>query len=267
MRTIGIFDSGYSGMSMIRYLSETRVRVKYFGDIQNYPYAKRPAEEVRNFAMDGINHLSYSANKPDAIAITCSYSSSALGPYLKTLEIHRGIPIISVVEAGATEAVRASTTGNIGLIGSRGTINSGYFANAINFIGGYFEKPISVFSQACPGLTKQIEEGRLYSPETRTMLETYLMPLRDNIDTIILACSHYSVLKGLIGDVLGNSITIVDPLEIAARLTLLKVFGDQDPPSGRPKIDLHFSGHINQSKLSLWQSMLEASPPPGIAVL
>lgn len=201
---IGIFDSGVGGLTVVREIecqlpNESFV---YFGDTARYPYGPRSSEIVREFArQDAQLLLSYGVKM---LVVACNTASSVA---MESLIESVSVPIIGVIEPGARAAVSATRSGRIGVIGTVGTISSNSYQRAIHSAA----PNMKVVAAACPLFVSLAEEGFLDGEIPRAVALHYLTPLlEENIDTLILGCTHYPLLSGVIQNVVGKSVQLVD---------------------------------------------------------
>jgi len=208
---IGVFDSGLGGLTVFRQLQillphETLV---YFGDTARVPYGSKGKATVQKFARQIANYLYEKGVK--AIVVACNTASSMA---LEQLQELFPIPVIGVLVPAARVALQISQTNRIGVIGTTATIASGKFQETLQA-----QKPaVAVFAQACPLFVPLIEEGWLDTPVTEEIARIYLSPLiAKQIDTLILGCTHYPLIKPVIKRVVGSGIQIVDTALETAR--------------------------------------------------
>jgi glutamate racemase len=214
---IGIFDSGVGGLTVLHAVlgALPHEHLIYLGDTGRYPYGSRSAEIVTRYAMESADFLVERRLK--LLVIACNTATSAA---LETLRARVPVPVIGVVEPGARAAVRATRNGRVGVIGTEAVIGSGAYTRALRAQNPTLE----LFTRACPLFVPLAEEGWTEGPVVRSVADTYLSSLaRSGIDTLILGCTHYPLLKPLIAEVMGPSVTLVDSAEetageVAARL-------------------------------------------------
>ncbi|MBI1840473.1 MAG: glutamate racemase [Verrucomicrobia bacterium] len=203
-RPIGVFDSGLGGLTVVRQLRRALPHEDfiYLGDTARVPYGTKSTAAVIQFSCEAGQFLMRQGVK--AIVIACN-TATAWG--LPTLERRFPAPIFGVVTPGATAALRRSQSGRIGVIATPSTIRSGAYRKAIVAL----DDQAQVFSQACPLLVPLVEEGWQNHPVTRLVLQEYLAPLTaERIDTLVLGCTHYPLLKTAIRRVVGHRIALVD---------------------------------------------------------
>lgn len=203
-RPIGVFDSGLGGLTVVRELRRLlpAESIVYFGDTARQPYGIKSREQIQAFSIR--NTLFLMKHKVKAVVVACNSSSSAAYPFLKR---SFSIPIIDVIEPAARSAVHATRTGRIGVIATQSTVASGAYGRALKKIN----PDVTVFQEACPLLVPLVEEGRLRGEITEKIVDGYLAPLRRNrFDTLILGCTHYPLLSGVIRKKLGPRINLID---------------------------------------------------------
>ena len=211
-RPVGVFDSGIGGLTVVREIFRTLPEepVLFFGDTARLPYGPKSKETVLRFARQNTRYLLSQGVR--CVVVACNTASSVALPFL---EKETPVPVIGVIEPGARAAVRMTRNGVIGVIGTRGTIASGAYESAIRSLEG----SVRVLSAPCPLLVPLAEEGWIDHPVTVRVIREYLEPLlRESIDTLILGCTHYPVLREAIQSVAGEKVRIVDAARETAKL-------------------------------------------------
>ena len=201
---IGIFDSGVGGLSVVKEILEhiEGEDIVYFGDTARVPYGTKSRDTIIRFSVENTEVLLRFNIK--LLVVACNTASSFSLP---TLRRKFNIPIVGVLHPGVREAVRVSSNKRIGVIGTSATISSGSYEREIHRIAPDY----SVFTQACPLFVSLVEEGWLDDEITYQVANRYLTPLKGmGIDTLILGCTHYPLLKHIIGRILGKKVTLVD---------------------------------------------------------
>ena len=228
IRPIGIFDSGVGGLTVLKALRRKLPHrdFVYLGDTARVPYGRKPAAMVAEFAY-GITEFLRAAGV-EGVVVACNTASSAALPELGE---HFDFPIWGVIEPGVEAARRMTRTGHVGVIGTKGTIASGAYQRRLE------QRGLTVWARACPMLVHIVEEGLANSPESELLLHHYLDG-RADIDTLILGCTHYPLLRDAIGRVLGDSVVLVDSAEALAQ-TVNGSMG-AEPVSGRPGRIVHY---------------------------
>lgn len=207
---IGIFDSGVGGLTVAKKIFQILPKedVIYFGDTGRYPYGPRSKESVKKFSLQNINFLL--SQKVKCIVVACN-TASALA--LNDIERDYKIPMVGVVKPGAFAAVKATKNGKIGVIGTLGTISSGAYEKAIHEI----DPQKKVYSVACPLFVALAEEGYIDKKATYLIAQDYLDPLiKKKVDTLVLGCTHYPLLKNVISKIMGKKVKLIDSAEATA---------------------------------------------------
>ncbi len=209
---IGVFDSGVGGLTVVRQIEAClpQESVIYLGDTARVPYGTKSPETVVRYAESCARILL--ARDIKMLVVACNTASAFA---LDVLRERLDIPVLGVIEPGAQAATRATRTGRVGVIGTKGTIQSQRYQECI-----YRQDPtIVVFSQPCPLFVPLAEEGWTSGDIPRGVAEAYLAPLlAENIDTLVLGCTHYPLLKEVIGNVAGEKVTLVDSAAETARV-------------------------------------------------
>lgn len=211
IRPIGVFDSGIGGLTVVKALRDLlpNENISYLGDTARVPYGPKSPETVQRYATELAGMLIKQNAK--ALVVACNTVSSVALPMLTK---NFPVPVLGVIEPGARAALAVSRNRHIGVIGTRATIRSGAYEKALRT----GDSNVRVTSQACPLLVPLIEEGLLSDPVTDQMILRYLEPLlADEIDTLVLGCTHYPLLTGAMGRVLKRQIMIVDSAHNCAR--------------------------------------------------
>jgi glutamate racemase len=208
---IGIFDSGIGGLTVARAIydrlpGESTV---YFGDTARVPYGPKSPETVRRYSLEILQWLVGQGVK--LVVVACNTSTAHA---LETLQSASPVPVIGVIEPGARAAVAATRGGPVGVIGTAGTIASNAYRRAIQALA----PSLAVEQVACPLLVPLVEEGWLERPATELIAREYLAPLSARgIDTLVLGCTHYPLLKPVLGRVMGSGVRLIDSAEETAR--------------------------------------------------
>lgn len=208
-RPIGVFDSGIGGLTVLKELALQfpQENFLYLGDTARLPYGSKSPQTIRKYSEQNIHFLEKQNVK--AIVIACNTASSQL-----TEKEFDGLPIYNVIEPGSQRALELSESRRIGVLGTRATINSQAYTRKILELNSQ----ALVFDQACPLFVPLAEEGWDGDPVTNLIVFRYLSPLLQNqIDTLILGCTHYPILKNSIARVTGSSIELIDSGEAIAR--------------------------------------------------
>jgi glutamate racemase len=205
---IGVFDSGVGGLTVLDALRRRMPHrdFVYVGDTARVPYGRKPPEMVRGFAREIVGFLC--GLGVDGIVIACNTAAAVALPEVAE---QCAVPVWGVIDPGVEAATRAARSGHIGVIGTRGTIASGAYQQRLERRG------FRVWARACPMLAPAVEEGLAESPEAELLVRHYLAG-RPQIDTLILGCTHYPLLKEAIGQTLGPDVAVVDSAEVTAEM-------------------------------------------------
>ena len=204
-KPIGVFDSGIGGLTVVREIMRNipNERIIYFGDTARLPYGNKSKETIIRFSRQILHFLQTQDVK--AVVIACN-TASALA--LEELQKEVDIPVIGVVKPGARVACRTTKNNRIGVIATKATISSGLYTEFIH----QMKPEAKVIGKACPLFVPLVEEGWRKDPVTREVAGRYLEELKDKeIDTLILGCTHYPLLRSLIGELMGEKVTLVNP--------------------------------------------------------
>ncbi len=207
---IGIFDSGVGGLTVARAIIDQlpNESIIYFGDTARGPYGPRPLAEVRGFAIEIMDRLVAAGVK--AIVIACNTASAAT---LRDARERYEIPVIEVIQPAARRAVSATRSGKVGVIGTQTTIDSKAYEDA------FAAAPqLKLTSVACPEFVDFVERGETSGTALQMRAESYLAPLKkEGVDTLVLGCTHYPLLTGVISYVMGNDVTLVSSADETAK--------------------------------------------------
>ena len=207
---IGIFDSGFGGLTVARSVIDQlpHESVHYLGDTARQPYGPKPIAEVREYALECLDHLNAQGVK--ALVIACNSASAAM---LRDARERYDVPVVEVILPATRRAVAASRTGRIGVICTRATKESMAYEDA------FAAAPhVELTTQACPRFVDFVEDGVTGGEELLAVAHEYLDPLTDaGVDTLILGCTHYPLLTGVISYVMGDAITLVSSAEECAK--------------------------------------------------
>jgi glutamate racemase len=216
---IGVFDSGIGGLTVVSALRTLlpNESIYYLGDTARVPYGGKSAATVQRYSLEIAAMLL--GENAKTVVVACN-TASALA--LPQLEETLPVPVTGVILPGARAAIAKTQTGHVGVIGTRATINSGAYERALRSLNS----KVRVTARACPLLVPLIEEGWIESPITDEIIMQYLAPLlTDGIDTLVLGCTHYPLLRNAIARLVGEKIALVDSAQncaLAVRDLLLR---------------------------------------------
>ena len=210
-QAIGIFDSGLGGLTVVKEVIKLlpNEKIIYFGDTARVPYGTKSKETIIKFSQENSEILL--KKKVKIIVVACNSSSSYA---IETLRKKFSIPIVGVIHPGVKEAIANTKNNRVGVIATQATKSSGSYEKILH----QYNQAIKVFSQACPLFVPLVEEGWFNKKITLDIAQEYLKGLKKkNIDTLILGCTHYPLLKKIIKEVVGKNIKLVDSAKAISR--------------------------------------------------
>lgn len=208
---IGVFDSGVGGLTVAREIMRQipNERIVYFGDTARLPYGSKSRETVTRFSRQIVRFLK--THHVKTIVVACNTASAYA---MEELEKEADIPIIGVVKPGARTAAEVTRNGKIGVIATEATIGSQIYTKYIKELN----KNVTIYGKACPLFVPLVEEGLWQDPVTDEIAKRYLTELIDiDIDTLILGCTHYPLIRSTLGRIIGDGVTLVNPAYETAR--------------------------------------------------
>lgn len=237
---VGVFDSGVGGLTVVREIMRQipNEKIIYFGDTARVPYGNKSKETVTRFSKQIVNFLQ--SHNVKTIVVACNTVSAYA---LEEIEKEINIPIIGVVKPGAKVASKVTRNGKIGVIATAATISSHIYNQYIEEIN----PEVTIYEKACPLFVPLVEEGLWVDPVTDEIAKRYLAELIDlDIDTLILGCTHYPLIRSTIGRIIGEGVTLVNPAyETAIELkSLLKdkgLLNEKAPVLGETQYQFYVS--------------------------
>jgi len=208
-RPIGIFDSGFGGLTVARAVLDQLPHegVVYLGDTARQPYGPKPIAEIREYALECLDHLVELGVK--ALVIACNSASAAM---LRDARERYAVPVVEVILPAARRAVAATRNGRIGVVCTAATAASRAYEDAMAV------SEVQVITSACPLFVEFVERGITSGDELLSLAQEYLRPLlAAEVDTVILGCTHYPLLTGVLSYVLGEGVTLVSSAEECAK--------------------------------------------------
>ncbi len=233
-KPIGVFDSGVGGLTVVRSLMERLPfeSIHYFGDTARVPYGVKSVETIAHYTTQIAEFLLEKQVK--LLVVACNTMAAVASQVVRDLS---PAPVLDVIEAGALNALAATKNRRIGVIGTPTTVNSNAYGRAIHQV----EPDARVVSQACPLFVPLVEEGWLDHPVTRMTAQEYLKPiLAEKIDTLVLGCTHYPLLKPLLADVAGPGVALVDSADAMAEQAAALLSDLDLHTTSRTAADYHF---------------------------
>ena len=236
-KPIGVFDSGIGGLTVVRALMRRlpKENIVYFGDTARVPYGPKSPQVVREYAAQDVDFLLSKDVK--MVVIACNTVSSVA---LDVVQKHAKLPVVGVILPGATAAAKASKKKRIGVIGTRATVNSSAYTNAIRQV----DEEVQVFARECPLFVPLAEEGWVDHKVTVMVAKEYLFPLKlEKIDTLILGCTHYPILHRAIQDAVDGGVALIDSGEATAIVVekLLEQHNVRNPSKHTPNVQFYVS--------------------------
>ena len=239
-RPIGVFDSGVGGLTVVRAVIDLlpNESVMYFGDTARSPYGPRPLPEIKGFAQEIAAYLL--GRDVKMLVVACNSVEVAA---IEDVTATSPTPVIGVIDPGVRAAIRATRNGRIGVVGTEATIASGAYDRAVARTG----RDVLLFSEPCPEFVPFVERGDTTSPELLEIARGYLRPLQGaGIDTLILGCTHYPLLAGLLQVVLGPEVELVSSAEETAKNVYARLLAGDALSEGPPRHDFLCSGDPEQ---------------------
>ena len=237
---IGFFDSGVGGLTVVREIMRQlpNEKIIYFGDTARVPYGNKSRETVVRFSEQIMRFLKTFRVK--TIVVACNTASAYA---MDALERDCDVPIIGVVKPGARMAAEVTRNGRIGVIATEATIGSQIYTKYIQELN----RNVTIYGKACPLFVPLVEEGLLEDPVTDEIARRYLTELIDiDIDTLILGCTHYPLIRSTLGKIAGPDVTLVNPAYETARelrrmLTGMDLLGEDAPKLGSNQYQFYVS--------------------------
>lgn len=244
---IGVFDSGVGGLTVAREIMRQipNEKIVYFGDTARVPYGSKSKETVTRYSKQIVRFLQTHGVK--TIVVACNTASAYA---LDELERETDIPIIGVVKPGARAALEATRNGKIGVIATEATIGSQIYSKYIKEIN----QSATIYGKACPLFVPLVEEGLLKDPVTDEIARRYLAELIDiDIDTLILGCTHYPLIRSTLAKVIGEKVTLVNPayetaIELKKLLLAKDLLQEETPKLGENQYQFYVSDGADKFK-------------------
>jgi glutamate racemase len=214
-RPIGMFDSGFGGLTVARAVIDLMPNedLVYIGDTARYPYGPKPAREVRSYAIELATSLVRDFNAKLIIVACNTAASVALGELQSLLSV----PVIGVVEPGAQALVEATTNSRVAVIGTVGTIASGAYESAVASASHKVSRDVSLTATACPGFVEFVERDETSGQAVTKLAEKLLAPIRKaGVDALLLGCTHYPYLSAVISEVMGSGVKLINSADATA---------------------------------------------------
>lgn len=240
---IGVFDSGIGGLTVAREIMQQLPdeKIIYFGDTARLPYGNKSRETIIGYSQQIRRYLE--SRDVKAIVIACNTASAYA---LDTLSRDAAVPVVGMIHAGSKTATETTVNGNIGVIGTLGTISSGVYKKMMDSM----KAGLNVVQKACPLFVPLVEEGLWDSRITIEVARMYLEELRSaDVDTIVLGCTHYPLLRQTISNVMGDRVKLVNPAYETAR-ELKEILGERgllrEPSGSHPQHEFYASDLVDK---------------------
>lgn len=251
-RPIGVFDSGVGGLTVARAIRDQlpNESITYVGDTARTPYGPRPIAEVRQFALEILDDLVAQGVK--MLVIACNTASAAM---LRDAHERYDVPVVEVIGPTVRSAMSLTRNGKVGLIGTQGTIQSRVYDDLFSM-----RPEIQLSAQACPRFVELVEAGNTSGPDVLQVAQEYLAPLvAQQVDTLVLGCTHYPFLRGAISQVVGREVALVSS-DVETAAEVYRVLTDRgmlrDPESGEPLVRYEATGDDTAGFVELARRML-----------
>lgn len=209
-RPIGVFDSGIGGLTVVKEIMRIlpQENIIYFGDTARVPYGNKSPETITKFAMQNARFLISKGVK--AIVIACNTASAFS---IREIQENFNIPVLGVINAGATAAVNSTSNGKIGIIGTEGTIGSRAYEKVMKRLNS----DVEIYGYPCPLFVPIVEEGWADTKVSHLIAEEYLKGFKEaEIDTLVMGCTHYPLLKNVVASIMGSNVTLINPAKETA---------------------------------------------------
>ena len=206
MLKIGVFDSGLGGLTVVKALSQVikNAHIFYVADTKNAPYGEKTSEQILQYSLDITQYL-IETHAIDALILACNTATSFAIKKLR--ELYPDLIIIGT-EPGVKPALEQTKTGKIGVLATPATLKGEKYQELVKQLS--VGKDIVLYEQACPGLVEQIERGAIACDTTKTLLNEWLVPMRENsVDTIVLGCTHYPLVGEMIEDIMDCDVALI----------------------------------------------------------
>lgn len=244
---IGVFDSGVGGLTVAREIMRQmpNEKIVYFGDTARVPYGSKSKETVTRFSKQIVRFLQ--THQVKTIVVACNTASAYA---LDELEQETEIPVIGVLKPGAKTAAEVTKNGKIGVIATEATIGSQMYTKYIQELN----KQVTIYGKACPLFVPLVEEGLWQDPVTDEIAKRYLTELIDiDIDTLILGCTHYPLIRSTLGRIMGGNVTLVNPayetaMELRELLKAKGLLNDEQPRLGENQYQFYVSDGAEKFK-------------------
>ena len=238
---IGVFDSGLGGLTVVQAMTQVLkgAEIFYVADTKNAPYGEKTPEQILQYSLDITNYL-IDTHQIDALILACNTATSSAIKHLR--ETYPSLIIIGT-EPGIKPAIEQTRTGKVGVLATPATLQGDKYKELAQSLS--FQKDVDIFEQACPGLVEQIEKGEIESEKTKALLQEWLTPMRENdVDTIVLGCTHYPLVGEHIEDIMDCNVTLIHTGEAISKHLLNLGSQKGHLNEGDLQIHIHATGEL-----------------------
>ena len=255
MLKIGVFDSGLGGLTVVKALSQViqNVQIFYVADTLHAPYGEKTPKQILQYSLDITQYL-LDAHEIDILIVACNTATSAA---IQTLRERYPSLMIIGTEPGLKPAMEHTQTGKIGILATPATLSGDKYQSLANALAS--QKNVELFEQACPGLVEQIEKGDISTEETKRLLEQWVLPMKENdVDTIVLGCTHYPLVGETISEIMLCDVKLIDTGSAIARHVLDIALELGHINQGSCRISVESTGKIHKEVIStIFEEALE----------
>jgi glutamate racemase len=249
---IGVFDSGLGGLTVVQAMTQVikGAQIFYVADTQNAPYGEKTPEQILQFSLDITQYL-IDTHEIDALILACNTATSSAIAHLR--EVYPSLIIIGT-EPGIKPAIAQTMTGKIGVLATPATLQGDKYQQLTQTLS--LQKSVEIYEQACPGLVEQIEKGEIDSLETKSLLEKWLAPMRENnVDTIVLGCTHYPLVSQNIERIMNCKVNLIHTGEAISKHLLTLGMQKGHLNQGDLEVHIHTTGKIHIQSI---ESMIDS---------
>jgi len=257
MLKIGVFDSGLGGLTVVKALSQVmqHTQIFYVADTLRAPYGEKTHKQILQYSLDITQYL-LDTYQIDILVLACNTATSAA---IQTLREHYPLLKIIGTEPGIKPAMQCTKTGKIGILATPATLQGDKYQSLASMLSN--QKKVDLFEQACPGLVEQIEKGEIATEKTKSLLKQWLLPMKKNdVDTIVLGCTHYPLVSEAISDIMLANVKLIDTGIAIARYVLEIAVELGHINKGSCSISIESTGKIQHKIIStLFEKTLEVN--------
>jgi len=244
---IGVFDSGLGGLTVVQAMTKVikGAEIFYVADTANAPYGEKTPQQILQYSLD-ITQYFIDTHQIDALIVACNTATSAA-----IAQLRKTYPSLIIIgtEPGIKPAIEQTTTGKIGVLATPSTLEGDKYQQLAVTLAT--KKDVTLFEQACPGLVEQIEKGETSTPQTKNLLEKWLLPMRNNnVDTIVLGCTHYPLVGETIKEIMLCDVTLIHTGEAISKYLLNLAQKKGHTNDGVLNVSLYTTGKIDNNSVN-----------------